>query len=125
MASFNNTEIAFRSKSNIKLKKAYYLFKLMGKPILAAIGGKLSKIAFTLHLPIAGLVKNTVFDQFCGGESIEECEVKIKELANSNVKTILDYSVEGKENEVDFNRTMKQTLASLSIEPGSQTCSGT
>ena len=113
MASFNNTEIAFRSKSNIKLKKAYYLFKLMGKPALAAIGGKLSKIAFTLHLPIAGLVKNTVFDQFCGGESIEECAVKIEELANSNIKTILDYSVEGKNDELDFNRTMKQTLASL------------
>tara|TARA_B110000971_G_scaffold128726_1_gene131718 strand:+ start:2031 stop:3200 length:1170 start_codon:yes stop_codon:yes gene_type:complete len=113
MVSFNNTEIAFRSKSNIKLKKAYFLFKVMAKPALASIGGKLSKIAFALHLPIGGIIRNTVFEQFCGGESIEQCAVKIKELSDSNIKTILDYSVEGKNSEKDFNRTMKQTLASL------------
>ena len=113
MISFNNTEIAFRSKSNIKLKKASYLFKVMAKPALASIGGKLSKIAFALRLPIGGIIRNTVFQQFCGGESIEQCAIKIKELSESNIKTILDYSVEGKDSEKDFNRTMKQTLASL------------
>ena len=113
MVSFNNTEIAFRSKSNLKLKKAYYLFKLMGKPFLASVGGKMTEMAFRLHLPIKGIIKNTVFQQFCGGESMEKCALKIDELAASNVKTILDYSVEGKDSEKDFNRTMKQTLASL------------
>ena len=113
MVSFNNTEIAFRSKSNVKLKKAYYLFKLMGKPTLASVGGKMAKLAFALHLPIKGIIKNTVFQQFCGGESMGKCALKIEELAASNVKTILDYSVEGKDSEKDFNRTMKQTLASL------------
>ena len=113
MVSFNNTEIAFRSKSNAKLKKAYYLFKLMGKPTLASAGGKLAELAFALRLPIGGIIRSTVFQQFCGGESMEQCALKIEELAASNVKTILDYSVEGKSSEKDFNRTMKQTLASL------------
>jgi len=113
MVSFNNTEIAFRSKSNVKLKKAYYLFKLMGKPALASAGGKLAELAFTLRLPIGGIIRSTVFQQFCGGESMEQCALKINELADSNVKTILDYSVEGKDSEKDFNRTMQQTLASL------------
>ncbi len=113
MVSFNNTEIAFGSKSNAKLKKAYYLFKLMGKPALASAGGKLAKFAFSLRLPIQGIIRRTVFQQFCGGESMEQCAIKIEELASSNIKTILDYSVEGKESEKDFNRTMKQTLASL------------
>ena len=113
MVSFNNTEIAFRSKSNAKLKKAYYLFKLMGKPTLASAGGKLAELAFALRLPIGGIIRSTVFQQFCGGESMEQCALKIEELAASNVKTILDYSVEGKASEKDFNRTMKQTLASL------------
>ena len=67
MVSFNNTEIAFRSKSNAKLRKAYYLFKLMGKPTLASAGGKLAELAFSLRLPIGGIIRKTVFQQFCGG----------------------------------------------------------
>lgn len=113
MVSFNNTEIAFRSKTNSQLRKAYYLFKLMGNPALSKTGGKLAELAFSLHLPIRRIVRKTVFQQFCGGESMEECALKIDELALYNVKTILDYSVEGKASEKDFNRTMKQTLASL------------
>jgi proline dehydrogenase len=77
MVSFNNTEIAFRSKSNAKLRKAYYLFKLMGKPTLASAGGKLAELAFSLRLPIGGIIRKTVFQQFCGGESMEQCALKI------------------------------------------------
>lgn len=113
MSLFSNTEIAFHSKSKLQLRKAYYLFKLMSNPLLSKIGGKLAEIAINAHLPITGLIKNTVFDQFCGGESMEECAQKIEKLAKYNIKTILDYSVEGKASEKDFNRTTKQTLASL------------
>lgn len=113
MVSFNNTEIAFRSKTNSQLRKAYYLFKLMANPALSKAGGKLAELAFGLHLPIRQIIRKTVFQQFCGGESMDECALKIDELAQYNVKTILDYSVEGKASEKDFNRTMKQTLASL------------
>jgi len=113
MVSFNNTEIAFSSKSKLQLRKAYYLFKLMGHPFLSKMGGKAAELAISLHLPIKGIIKNTVFQQFCGGESMEECSIRIDELAQYNIKTILDYSVEGKASEKDFNRTMKQTLASL------------
>jgi proline dehydrogenase len=77
------------------------------------MGGKLAELAINLHLPIKGIIKSTVFQQFCGGESMEECALRIDELAQYHIKTILDYSVEGKASEKDFNRTMKQTLASL------------
>lgn len=113
MLSFKNTEIAFRSKSKSQLRKAYYLFKLMGNPSLSKYGGKLSELALKIKLPIKGLIRKTVFEQFCGGESMEQCALRIEDLASYNIKTILDYSVEGKESEKDFNRTMKQTLASL------------
>jgi len=113
MVSFNNTEIAFNSKSKLQLHKAYYLFKLMGHPVLSKMGGKLAELAISLHLPIKGIIKSTVFQQFCGGENIEECALRIDKLAQYHIKTILDYSVEGKASEKDFNRTMKQTLASL------------
>lgn len=113
MLSFNNTEIAFRSKSKSQLRKAYYLFKLMGNPNLSKYGGKISELALKMKLPIKGIIRKTVFEQFCGGESMEQCALRIDDLAAYNIKTILDYSVEGKESEKDFNRTMKQTLASL------------
>lgn len=115
MVSFSNTKIAFNSKSKLQLHKAYYLFKLMGNPFLSKMGGEVAKLAIKLHLPIKGIIKNTVFEQFCGGESIEECSMRIDKLAQYHVKTILDYSVEGKASEKDFNRTMKQTLASLNF----------
>jgi len=113
MVSFDNTKIAFQSKSNLGLTKAFYLFKLMGNPFLSKIGAILAHWALNLRLPVKAMVKNTVFQQFCGGETIDECAVKIEALAKYNIKTILDYSVEYKASEKDFDRTMKQTLASL------------
>ena len=115
MISFDDTEIAFRSKSKSELRKAYYLFKLMGKPLLSKLGGQIANVAIKMHIPITGLIKSTIFQQFCGGESIENCSDKIDELAKHNIATILDYSVEGKASEKDFKKTMEQTIAVLNF----------
>ena len=114
MISFDDTEIAFRSKSKSQLRKAYYLFKLMGKPLLSKLGGEIANVAIKMHIPITRLIKSTIFQQFCGGESIENCSDKIDELAMHNIATILDYSVEGKASEKDFKKTMEQTIAEKS-----------
>ena len=113
MVTFNNTKIAFENKNNTQLRKAYWLFKFMGINWLTKIGAVLLKIALFLRLPVKGLVKITVFEHFCGGESIEECETRIQELANFNVKTILDYSAEGKETDEDFDLSMGKAVASI------------
>jgi proline dehydrogenase len=113
MISFNNTEIAFKSKSDKDLKRAYRLFKLVGIPILVKIGKPLTNIAIRIKLPIQGLIKNTIFKQFCGGENIPECQSKIDELANSGIGTILDYSVEGKVEESDFDSTVNEIITAL------------
>ena len=110
----DDTEIAFRSKSKSELRKAYYLFKLIGKPLLSRLGGQIANMAIKLHIPITGLIK-TIFQQFCGGENIENCSDKIDELARHNIATILDYSVEGKASEKDFKKTMEQTIAVLNF----------
>lgn len=115
MISFDDTEIAFRSKSKSQLRKAYYLFKLMGKPLLSKLGGQIANVAIKMHIPITGLIKNTIFQQFCGGESIENSSDKIDELAKHNIATILDYSVEGKASEKDFKKTMEETIAVLNF----------
>ena len=111
--SFENTEIAFQSKSTKQLNKSYWLFKLVSNNTLVKVSPFLLKIAFALRLPIKGLIKQTIFEQFCGGESIENCDKRIQSLAKFNIGTILDYSVEGKSIEDDFNRVTKETIQTI------------
>lgn len=107
---FDNTEIAFSLKSKSELKKSFLLFKLMANPTLVAIGSKLTLFSFNTHLPIKGLVKRTVFNQFCGGETESDCLEVINRMSEKDVYSILDYSVEGKENEADFDAAMNKKL---------------
>jgi len=112
MMDFDNTEIAFSGKSNADLTRSYWLFKIIGWNWLIKIGPVLLKIFMPLWFPIP-IIKATIFKQFCGGESIAECEQKIAELSTLNVKTILDYSVEGKEEETVFDENLQEALAAI------------
>ncbi len=111
--NFNDTATAFSDKSTAELKRKYQLFKLINSPLLTNIGTKLTDLAFRLHLPIKGLVKSTIFKQFCGGETIEECEPTILKLGKSHIGTILDYSVEGKSNEAVFETTKAEIYRTI------------
>ncbi|MFD1552040.1 proline dehydrogenase [Putridiphycobacter roseus] len=113
MISFDNTEIAFESKSNSDLNWSYWLFNLMGKPWLVKFGKVATNVAFTLHLPVKGLIKKTIFKQFCGGESIQDCDLKINQLNNYKIGTILDYSVEGKESLADLEATKEEIIDTI------------
>jgi proline dehydrogenase len=110
--NFNNTEIAFSGKSNADLKRSYWLFKIIGWNWLISIGPAMLKIFMPLWIPIP-IIKATIFKQFCGGESIQECEGTISSLGNQNVKTILDYSVEGIEDEKVFDENVIEALAGI------------
>ncbi|MDG1476500.1 MAG: proline dehydrogenase family protein [Vicingaceae bacterium] len=114
---FNNTEIAFSNKSNADLTRSYWLFKIIGWNWLIKISPALLKIFMPLWIPIP-IIKATIFKQFCGGESIAECEEKIAELSALNVKTILDYSVEGMEEETVFDENLKEALAAIKKADG-------
>jgi len=105
---FSNTEIAFKSKSKGQLKKAYWLFKLVGNPTFTKLGKFFTNLAIKLRLPLGWIIKPTIFQQFCGGESIAECAKATKILDEQSVGTILDYSVEGKTSEEDFEATMAE-----------------
>ena len=110
---FSNTQIAFSSKTDKELKKARFLFKSVAKPWLVKMGKWLTPLAFKLRLPVKGLIKKTIFQQFCGGETIEDCDAKIKELYASNIGTILDYSLEGKESDVDLDATKDEIIQTI------------
>lgn len=110
---FQDTATAFADKSNSELKEKYRLFKLLNSPLLNAIGTSAAKFTLALGLPVEGLIKSTIFEQFCGGETIEECEPTIIELGEANIGTILDYSVEGKATEGDFDHTKEEIMRTI------------
>lgn len=111
--SFENTEIAFRSKSNSDLQRSFLLFKAIGFNWLVKLGPPLTEFAFKMNLPITGMIKATVFKQFCGGESMNDCDATMKHLLGYGIGSILDYSVEGKESEGEFEHTTNETLSTI------------
>lgn len=109
--SFDNTENAFKAKTNSELKRSYLLFKLIGNPFLVKFGAKTAPLA--LNIGFKGLIKSTIFKQFVGGENIHDCSKTIEHLGKYNIGTILDYSVEGKESEEDFNHCLDETIETI------------
>ncbi|MCA6435162.1 MAG: proline dehydrogenase family protein [Bacteroidota bacterium] len=116
MISFENTENAFKAKSNTELKRSYWLFKLIGNPLLVNMGAALGPLS--LKIGFKGLIKNTIFKQFVGGENINDCGHAITQLSKYNIGTILDYSVEGKESEKDFDNCLEETLTTIKKAKG-------
>ena len=105
MISFDNTDYAFAYKSDKELKKAKFLFSSMGIGWLVKLGTRLTPWVMKIGLPVNGLIRQTIFKQFVGGEMLEETAEVAKKLAAYNVQIILDYGVEGKEGEENFDHT--------------------
>lgn len=116
--SFNNTELAFASKTDWQLKKAYYLFRIVNNNTMASIATFSAMTALKMHLPVKGMVKSTVFEHFCGGETIEECQAGSVKMASYGVGSILDYSVEGKDSEEAFDNALAETLKTIENAKG-------
>jgi proline dehydrogenase len=95
--SFDNTENAFAHKSESELKKARFLFSSMGHEWLVKLGTRFTPWAIRAHLPIKRIIRNTIFEQFVGGETLEETSAVARHLGEYNVQVILDYGVEGGE----------------------------
>lgn len=111
--SFENTEIAYKSLSDSELKKAYYLFKMMGYNQLVKIGNQVINFLLKFNFPIEGIVRNTIFKHFCGGETLENTIPLINKLKQSNIEVLLNYSVEGLENAASYKNTFDKTLEAI------------
>lgn len=105
-----NTEKAFTLKSNSELLQTKLMYRIMNYAWLSKLLTKLVNFSFKIGLPIKPLIKNTIFKQFCGGETINESKIVVDKLYSINVKSILDYSVEGASTEENFNNTLNETL---------------
>lgn len=115
---FNNTEVAFKAKSDGELRNSHFLFKAIGYNWLVQVGPAMVNACFAIHLPIKGLIKATVFKQFCGGESINDCELAMNNMHKYGVGTILDYSVEGEEDEKVFEETAEEIIRTIKKAAG-------
>ena len=109
--NFDNTEYAFAYKSNQELKQAHFLFSVMGKPWLVKMGTKLTPAAVKWNLPfVRSLIRSTIFKQFVGGETLEQNVVVADKLEKYGVQVILDYGVEGKEGEENFDHACDEFI---------------
>ena len=115
---FQDTETAFADKSNAELKEKYRLFKMLNSPFLSGIGTRLAKFALSAGLPVQGLIKRTIFEQFCGGETIEESNRVVEKLGASGIGTILDYAVEGMSTEAAFDATKDEIIRTIERAKG-------
>ena len=111
--SFDNTEIAFSGMSNADLNRAYWLFKIININFFVKVGPPITNAAIKIGLPIAPLIRATIFKQFCGGESIYDCAKTIEHLGKYHIGTILDYSVEGESKEEVFEATANEIISTI------------
>ncbi len=117
--SFDNTEVAFKHKSDAELKQAKWLFSLFNHNWIVKFGPGLTAFGLKIGLPIKPLVKKTIFHQFCGGETIQECSDSGDQLYQSGIGSILDYSVEGVEDEATFQHNLeeiKRTIIAAKVD---------
>jgi proline dehydrogenase len=110
---FSNTEIAFRGKTNNDLRSAYYLFKVMNNQMMVMLGKKMIDLAFAIRFPITGILRATIYKHFVGGISIDDCKKALDRLQKRNVDSILDYALEGEENEKIFDATAEEVKRTI------------
>lgn len=110
---FDNTADAFALKSDTELDRAYFLFKMIASEPLVRIGTAVTNFALKVHLPVEGLIRATVFDHFCGGTTEEDCLPVVDKMFTKGVSSVLDYSVEAKEEESEFDKALEKTLKTI------------
>ncbi len=115
---FNDTEIAFSGKNNRELKWEHWLFKLMNNPTMTNALTGLANLTLKLHLPFKWAIKGTVYQQFCGGETLEETIPVLDKLEKFHIGAIIDYGVEGKESDEEFERTKNELIRIIKFASG-------
>jgi proline dehydrogenase len=113
MLNFENTKIAFSSKSNYDLRKSRVLYHLVSRGWLVNVGKHVLNFLIAIRFPLRPFVKPTIFEVFCGGETIAECDHRIAKLDNYNIGSILDYSIEGSAEEETLNNTSNKIIETI------------
>ncbi|MBX5439752.1 MAG: proline dehydrogenase family protein, partial [Thermoflavifilum sp.] len=108
--SFDDTAAAFSFRDDRELTRIYWLFWLMNLGWLTHLAKYLIPVIIRLHLPVKKWIRNTLYRQFCGGETLEQVMQTAERLARVGMHIILDYGVEGKETEEVFEQTCAEYI---------------
>ena len=111
--SLENTQHAFAYKSNADLRKARFLFSVIQSPLVVSIATNVTPFLMKSGLPINGLIRSTIFKQFVGGETLEDSARVTKQLGSYCVQVILDYGVEAKEGEENFDAVTEKIIEAV------------
>lgn len=115
---FDNTAVAFSYKTDSELRKANFIFTVVNHPAISRAATKMASWSLAAGLPVKGLIRSTVFEHFCGGETIEASTHTVQKLYEHHVSTILDYSVEGAKTEEGFEKTTQEILKTFDQAKG-------
>ena len=119
MSIFENTQIAFADKTTPQLKKAYWMFKAIEQPALTHVGISILNFTVKNNFPfVTDIVKNTLFEQFCGGVTREESMKVVKQMFKHHIGSIFDYAIEGKEEEATFDHTCEEIKQNIKFAEG-------
>lgn len=119
MSIFNDTKIAFADKTDAQLRKAYWMFKSIEIPELTSVGIGALNFSIKNNFPfVTGIVKNTLFEQFCGGVTREQSMKVVKQMFTHHVGSIFDYAIEGKEEEKTFDTTCEEIRENIKFAEG-------
>lgn len=110
---FEDTTTAFALKTDSELERAYFLFKMIANEPLVRMGTAVTNFAIKAHLPVEGLIRATVFDHFCGGVNEVDCMPVVDKMWQKGVCSVLDYSVEGKDEEDPLDNALQMILKVL------------
>jgi len=110
VVTFDDTEVAFAGKDDSDLVKAAWLFRIMSNSTIVDIGSHITNLAIQIGLPVDSILKTTVYEHFCGGEDLDETSPMVESLATHGVSTILDYGVEAKDSDEEFDANLTEQL---------------
>ena len=113
--SFDDTQVAFAGKDDDELQKSAWLFRIMSNATIVDIGSHITQLALQIGLPVQSILKSTIYEHICGGEDLEETKPMIQALARHGVSTILDYGVEAKETQDEFDANLQEQLRAISF----------
>ena len=113
--SFDDTAVAFAGKDDEELQKSAWLFRIMSNSTIVDIGAHITHLALQIGLPVHSILKSTIYEHFCGGEDLAETEPTVRALAQHGVSTILDYGVEAKESQEEFDANLAEQLRAIAF----------
>ncbi|MDY3979248.1 MAG: proline dehydrogenase family protein [Tidjanibacter sp.] len=113
MLDFNNTEIAFSAKTTGELRAARFMFGAIKRPWMVNFGKFCTNIALAIHFPLGWILRPTLYKQFVGGETLEDCDKMLAYLMRFGVKSTLDFSAESKQTPEGIKNTFDETLHSI------------